>query len=140
MKKLIAISIILFFAQTSFAQKVLKGSSFSGNSVGGNYAKLTFSTQTADYTLVLADSVKEVIMNVSSANVLTVPTNASVAIPIGSVIPVFQYGTGQTTINASVGVTIRSAGARYKLYEQYSSATLTKIATNEWLLVGDLNF
>lgn len=140
MKKLIYTIALFLFAQLSFGQTIKVGNGGGTSGSGSNYIKLTFNTQTSDYTLALPDSVKEVIMNVAATNTLTVPLNSVVAIPIGSAITIFQYGAGQTTISPSVGVTLRSTGARYKLYEQYSSAILTKISTDEWLLVGDLNF
>lgn len=94
--------------------------------------------QTASYTLVLADANKLVEMNVGSANNLTVPLNSSVAYSIGTQILISQYGTGQTTVVATGGVTIRSSGGKLKLTGQYSGATLIKIATDEWYLFGDI--
>ena len=49
-----------------------------------------------------------------------------------------QYGAGQTTVVAGAGVTVRSAGSRLKLNQQYSGATLVKIAADEWYLFGDI--
>ena len=98
--------------------------------------KITISrnTQTTGYTLVLADAGKLVTMGSASAQVLTVPTNASVAFPIGTQIMVTQYGAGKVQFSSSA--TIRSTPGNF-LRAQYSSATLTKIATDEWLIVGD---
>lgn len=95
-------------------------------------------TQTASYQLVAADAGKTVSMNVATANNLTVPNNATVPFAVGDTIDVFQYGAGQTTVVAGSGVTIRSSGSKLKLTGQYSGATLQKIATDEWLLVGDI--
>lgn len=95
-------------------------------------------TQTASYTLVLGDATKAVEMNVATANNLTIPLNSSVAFPIGTVIEIFQYGAGQTSIVATGGVTIRSTGSKLKLTGQYSGASLRKRATDEWVLVGDI--
>lgn len=94
--------------------------------------------QTASYTLVLADADKLVEMNVATANNLTVPLNSSIAFPVGTKIDLAQYGAGQTTVVATGGVTVRSAGGALKLAVQYSGATLVKIATNEWYLFGDI--
>lgn len=100
-------------------------------------AAQTFNTQTTSYTLVSGDAGKAVEMNVGSANNLTVPTNASVAFPIGTIISVYQYGAGQTTVVAAGGVTVRSA-LTLKLRKQYAGATLQKRGTDEWYLTGDL--
>jgi hypothetical protein len=99
---------------------------------------ITTNRQTASYTLVLSDADKLVEMNVGSANNLTVPLNSSVAFSTGTQILLAQYGSGQTTVVATSGVTIRSNGAKLKLNAQYSGATLIKIDTNEWYLFGDI--
>lgn len=99
---------------------------------------LALNTQTASYTLVIADAGKHVEMNVGSANNLTVPPNSSVAFPIGTQILISQYGAGQTTIVAGAGVTIRSADAKLKIAKQYAQATLVKRGTDEWYISGNL--
>ncbi len=86
--------------------------------------------RTASYTLVLNDGNGVVEMNVAGANVLTIPTNASVAFPIGTTVLVLQYGSGQTSI-AGPGVTLRQPFGLLIL-GQYRSATLYKRATDEW--------
>jgi len=98
-----------------------------------------FNRQTASYTLALADASKVVEMNLGSANNLTVPTNASVAFPTGTQITVVQYGAGQTTLVAASGVTLRSSNGWLKLNGQYAGATLVKVATDEWYLLGNLS-
>ena len=99
---------------------------------------ITTNRQTASYTLVLSDADKLVEMNVGSANNLTVPLNSSVAFATGTQIILAQYGAGQTTIVATSGVTVRSNGGKLKLNVQYSGATLIKIGTDEWYLLGDI--
>jgi len=99
---------------------------------------LEVNTQIASYPLVLADAGKIVVMNVGTANNLTVPLNSSVGFAIGTQILITQYGAGQTTIVAAVGVTIRSSGGKLKLNTQYSVASLIKIGTDEWILAGDI--
>lgn len=95
--------------------------------------------QVASYTLVLTDINKLVETNVATANNLTVPLNSTVAFPIGTKIDVVQYGAGQTTFVATVGVTIRSTNNWLKMNAQYGAATLVKIATDEWYLFGNIN-
>jgi hypothetical protein len=99
---------------------------------------ITTNRQTASYTLVLSDADKLVEMNVGSANNLTIPLNSSVAFPTGTQILLAQYGSGQTTVVATSGVTVRSNGGKLKLNVQYSGATLIKIGTDEWYLFGDI--
>jgi hypothetical protein len=89
------------------------------------------------YTLVLADAGKLVTLNNAAAVTLSIPTNASVAFPIGTRIDLLQYGAGQVTIGGA-GVTIRSSGSKLKLTGQYSGATLWKKGPDEWMLIGDI--
>lgn len=98
----------------------------------------TINTKTESYTLTISDANELIEMNVGSANNLTVPSNSSVAFPVGTKIDVFQYGAGQTTIVAGSGVTIRSKDSALKLVDQYSGATLYKRGTDEWVAIGDL--
>ena len=77
-------------------------------------------------------------MEVATANVLTIPTNATVAFPIGTEIRVTQLGAGQTTITPDAGVTLRSISGKNKTTGQYSVATLFKRGLNEWYLFGDI--
>ena len=100
--------------------------------------EIIFDKKAVSYVLVLGDAYKLIEMEVSSANTLTIPTNASVPFPLGTQILVSQLGTGQTTITPSVGVTLRSSGGKTKTSAQYSMCTLIKRGTNEWYLSGDI--
>jgi hypothetical protein len=104
---------------------------------------LAFDAETASYTAVLANNGQIVTMNNASANNFSIPTNASVAFPIGTQINVLQIGAGQTTIQAvtSGTTTIQSTGATAaapKLRVRYSSATCIKAGTDLWYVIGDL--
>jgi hypothetical protein len=110
----------------------------TAHNADGTLKDISQNSRTASYTLVLSDSGKIVEMNVASGNTLTVPPNSSVAFPIGTLIGVDQMGAGQTTITPGAGVTIRSSGALTKIKGQYSSVSLRKRATDEWVLVGDV--
>lgn len=98
----------------------------------------TFNRQTANYVLALTDNGKFVEMNVATANTVTVPLNSSVAFQIGTTINVIQYGAGQTSFVATGGVTIRSSGGALKISTQYSGASLIKVGTDEWYLIGNI--
>jgi hypothetical protein len=104
---------------------------------------LAFDAETASYTAVLANNGQVVTMNNGSANTFSIPTNASVAFPIGTQINVLQIGAGQTTIQAvtSGTTTIQSTGASAaapKLRARYSMATCIKAGTDLWYVVGDI--
>jgi hypothetical protein len=88
-------------------------------------------TKTANYTLVLSDVAKVIGFNSSSNLTLTVPANASVAFPLGTVINVYRSGTGVVTISGASGVTVRNAGT---IVSQFGERSLRKRGTNEWVL------
>ena len=97
--------------------------------------------QTADYTAVLADSYQKLIpMNKATAVAFKIPTNASAAIPVGSVITVLNKGVGTVTISAvtSGTTTVLSAGATAAspTLAQYKTAACIKTATDTWYVVG----
>jgi hypothetical protein len=73
----------------------------------------------------------------SAAVAVTIPTNASVAFPIGAAIILTQYGAGKVTVAGASGVTLRSADALYSTRVQFSEITLIKVASDEWLMGGD---
>jgi hypothetical protein len=104
---------------------------------------LAFDAETASYTAVLANNSQVVTMDNGSANTFSIPTNASVAFPIGTQINVLQIGAGQTTIQAvtSGTTTIQSTGAAPaapKLRARYSAATCLKAGTDLWYVFGDI--
>ena len=93
------------------------------------------------YTTALTDSYQVLItMSNASANDLKIPTNASVAHPIGTVITVLNIGTGTCTISAvtSGTTTVLSAGsvAAQPTLTQYKSAACVKTGTDTWYVVG----
>ena len=96
-----------------------------------------FNAQTGtSYTLVLTDVAKVISLTNAAAITLTVPTNASVAFPVGTQILLYQGGAGQVTISSSA--TLRSQGSKFKITSQYGVAGLLKVATDEWVAFGNL--
>lgn len=92
------------------------------------------------YTLVLGDANGCVTMNNAASNVATFPTNASVAIPVGSTVTVEQLGAGITTISPASGVTFQSVQngtsgtISYALLGPFDYAQFKQISANTWLL------
>lgn len=100
--------------------------------------QVEFNARTDSYTLALSDGGKVVEMGKATAQTLTIPTNASVAFPVGTTITVLQTGAGQVTVAGASGVTVNSAYSLLKLTSQWSAATLVKRAENTWVVFGDL--
>jgi hypothetical protein len=100
----------------------------------------TLNDQTGtSYTLVLTDQYQVLVTRSNaSASTLTIPTNASVAFPVGTVITVLNKGAGAVTISGASGVTVLSAGATAAspVLNQYKSCALVQTSVNNWYAVG----
>ena len=97
--------------------------------------------QTADYTAVLTDQYQVLEqMNKATAIAYKIPTNASVAFPIGTALTVLNIGVGTCTISAVTPgtTTVLSAGAvaASPTLAQYKSAACIKTATDTWYVMG----
>jgi hypothetical protein len=98
---------------------------------------------TADYTAVLADQYQVLeVMNKATAIAFKIPTDASVAFPVGTAITVLNIGVGLCTISAVTPgtTTVLSAGAvaASPTLAQYKTAVCIKTATDTWYVVGGI--
>lgn len=96
---------------------------------------------TNDYTAVLTDQYQTLVpMNKATAVAFKIPTNASVAFAVGTVISILNKGAGTCTISAVTPgtTTVLSAGATAAspTLAQYKSAACIKTATDTWYVVG----
>lgn len=99
------------------------------------------SDATNDYTAVIGDAYQVLVpMNKATAIAFKIPTNASVAFPIGTTITILNKGAGLCTISAvtSGTTTIISGGSvsASPTLAQYKSAACIKTATDTWYVVG----
>jgi hypothetical protein len=95
------------------------------------------------YTATTNDTYQALVtMNNASANAFKIPTNASIAFPVGTVLTVLNIGAGTTTISAvtSGTTTVLSAGTTpaAPTLAQYKSAACIKTATDTWYIVGGI--
>jgi len=98
----------------------------------------TFTEKTASYTLDTLDHQDGIVeMNSATEVTFTIPTNLSLAWPVGASIDVFASGTGTVTIAGDTGVTV-NATPGLVLRTQWSSATLLKRGVDSWVVYGDL--
>jgi hypothetical protein len=98
---------------------------------------------TTDYTAVLNDQYQVLeIMNKATAIAFKIPTDASVAFPVGTALTVLNIGAGTCTISAvtSGTTTVLSGGAvaASPTLAQYKSAVCIKTAANTWYVVGSI--
>jgi hypothetical protein len=97
--------------------------------------------QTADYTTVLTDAYQVLVpMNKATAINFKIPTDASVAFPVGTAITILNKGAGTCTISAVTPgtTTVLSSGATAAspTLAQYKTAVAIKTAVNSWYVVG----
>jgi len=105
----------------------------AANSLG--YRGLPQNSQTASYTLALADAGKHI--SITTGGVV-IPANSSIAFPVGTAIVVFNNsGTSQ---NISITTdTLRQAGTANtgtRTLAQYGLATCVKVASTTWVISG----
>ena len=88
---------------------------------------------TSAYTLVVGDANR--VVTFSATTTVTIPASV---FSVGDQINILQTGSGQVTVAAGAGVTLRSEASRVKTRAQYALATVICIATNEWVVLGNV--
>lgn len=107
-------------------------------------SSLAINAQTGtSYTGVLSDGVNTLVtMDNASANTFNIPTDASVAYDIGTVLNVYMKGAGVTTITAATPgtTTVVSAGTTIgsPVLARYKIASCIKLASNSWTVIGGI--
>jgi hypothetical protein len=99
---------------------------------------------TSDYTATISDAYQVLeVMNKATAIAFKIPTNASVAFPVGTAITILNKGAGAVTISAvtSGTTTVLSAGAvaAAPTLAQYKTAVCIKTATDTWYVAGGIS-
>ncbi|HEY2480645.1 MAG TPA: hypothetical protein VGI30_00415, partial [Caulobacteraceae bacterium] len=89
--------------------------------------------------LLITDAGKTILQTTASAYTWTIPLNAAVAFPIGTVIAFIDTGSASVTIAPASGVTLNLAGAGTtgdRTLAQWGVATATKVGTDAWIIGG----
>ena len=89
------------------------------------------------YAIVATDAGKLITLNNAAATTITIPANASIAFPIGTMINLLSLGAGIVTVAITTD-TLQSKDSNVNITGQYSGASLVKIAATTWVLFGDL--
>jgi hypothetical protein len=108
--------------------------------LNNNFTELygTVVNRASNFTIALTDI--SVFQNCSAASnfTITIPTNASVAVPVGNEIEFMQGGAGPLIFAAAAGVTLLSFEGRVTSSGQNAVCRLRKIATDTWVLSGEI--
>lgn len=119
------------------------GDVLTANDMNG-LVQFSINAQTGtSYTAVLNDQYSKLVtMDNAASNDFLIPTDASVAFPVGTVLNVYMKGAGVTTIKAvtSGTTTVVSAGATaaQPVLARYKTAACIKLAANSWVVVGGI--
>jgi hypothetical protein len=90
-----------------------------------------------DYTLVMADAGKHYYHVSASPHTLTIPANASVAFPIGTVIGVVNAnGAGDLTIAITSDTLVYGTATGSQVLPEGTETSLIKVAATTWRLSG----
>ena len=95
--------------------------------------------QATNYTLVLADSGKQIYMAAAqAATTYTIPANSSVAFPVGTSVTFVNSSTNSMTISITTDtLTLSPAGTSGSLtLAQYGIATAIKVTSTLWYISG----
>jgi len=102
------------------------------------YLAIPQNAQSSNYTLVLIDGGKHIYSTNSGAQSITIPTNASVAFPIGTAFTIVNNGTTSITI-VTTSLTVYQAGTTNtgnRTVATKGVATCLKVATDTWFVSG----
>jgi hypothetical protein len=120
------------------------GDVLTANMYNGLTSFTVGAANTDDYTAIIDDQYQVLeIMDKGTAVAFKLPTNASVAFPVGTALTVLNIGVGVCTISAVTPgtTTVLSAGAvaASPTLPQYKSAVCIKTATDAWYVVGGIS-
>ena len=113
---------------TATAAEINKLDGFSPLGINNSEAQVS---KTDDYTATLAEAGTRVDFGAASGKTFTIPANASVAFPIGTIIIVSKSGANNLTLaitsDTLIGSTTLSAT---------TACLLVKIAATQWIRIG----
>lgn len=104
------------------------------------FKNIPFNSQTADYTLVLADSGKTIFHPSTDASnrTFTIPANASVAYPIGTAISFINMAETVTiAINSDTMYLSGFGTTGSRTLAVYGAATAVKMTSTTWMISGN---
>jgi hypothetical protein len=107
------------------------------NYVDTTRGQSTSNLRTANYTLSLSDAGRVVEVNASTTTTVGVPTNATVAFPLGTVIRIRKIGTGDVIVSGTGSVVIDWAST-FVVTTRYTVAEIHKRSADLWtgMLIG----
>jgi hypothetical protein len=137
---------LVFATSPTFVTPVLgtpTSGTLSGCTVDGTdavgFRNTPVNSQSADYTLVLADSGKTILHPVAddNARIFTIPANSSVAYPVGTVISfVNLQNTVTIAITTDTMYLANDGDTGDRTLAEYGMASAMKVASTTWIISG----
>lgn len=124
------------FRVTSAGRTVIADTSFNYYTAG--YLEVPQTPVSGNYTCVLSDSGKSIVSVTASALTITIPANASVPYPVGTVIT-FSTINGAGTVSITCGDTMYLAGTGTtgtRTLANNGIATAIKVGSTQWNISG----
>lgn len=97
---------------------------------------IPISNKTDNYTTVLADGNRMITLSNASDKIITIPANSVVAYPVGTMIIVTRLGAGEVDVAVTTDTVRAPSGQSNRA--RYSVLQITKIASTEWVVTGDV--
>lgn len=126
----------------STGQILQKASGTDHDFVWSNFWRtMAYSAKTVNYTLALGDAEAMVFAGHATTPItVTIPTNATVAFPIGTRVKIVQTGAAEVNVVSAVGVTLSYPPTLVPTLLGIGAVVeVIKIATNTWVLDGHGN-
>lgn len=91
-----------------------------------------------NYTIVSTDANSLIRQDNANPITITIPTEADVAFPQGTIINIEQAGDGVITLQGALGVTINALNNGLSTPGRYSGITIIKVDINTWTAFGGI--
>ena len=132
----------------TFPDSTIQTTAFTGDAAAGNvsanavgYMGMPQNNLTSNYVITLADQGKHLYYNVSTNNIVYIPTTSNVAFPIGATFDIISRtsSSANVTITPNTGVSLFLAGnttSAGRNVTTYGTATLICVEANTWFVRG----
>lgn len=133
-------SVFALLAGATFTGEVIIPTTGPTSALSVGFRGTPQNSQAGDYTLVLTDAGKQIYHSDTSAHAFTIPANASVAFPIGTVIMICNPTGGGTITLAITSDTLRRgdgiSGSGSRTIAANSICSIQKTAATVWYITG----
>ncbi len=104
-----------------------------------NIQQVDYKTINNNYMLTINEAGKILLIDSDTKTItITIPDDSTEHFEVGQHIDIVQYGTNTVTIAPENTCIINSFNSKTSIAGQYVGVTIINVATDEWLLIGNL--